>query len=436
MDFPALTILLTLSATQTIATKIENDTFGSVPQVATKSRRKTDRQQNALTDLLHKRTPFPRRSTIALIVTPRLRYLRATISIAFQHNVPASMDGPIAVSGVRQGQAAEIQSSGIPLPNAAVNYNRRQPADATQRVNFVLTKEGFVYPAVFLRFFISWQALCGAVALSRMALRSRRHPRCTRAMLWGVIPLLPLVTLHAYAGSKALADLPVPVFMALQSATSLINWGLDAVQNIDHKAGQRCMSQLSVFVLSVFAVSSVLLHLPLSLSSGTSWMTMHVLSLASVKYLESNTVNQCVKANVQLRELTYNCAVLITLTSTSFVTGDYFHVFEAPHFRRFSFWAAFLISGVACAFLAGRSWNLFSSSVVRAGTALIALLLFGTPQDVSNEVNIWMILLFLCVLRLHAGPPPLRAVCTHEVYRVLSHNGQNHDSDSHFQAII
>lgn len=27
--------------------------------------------------------------------------------------------------------------------------------------------------------------------------------------------------------------------MALQTAASLINWGLDAVQNIEHKAGQR-----------------------------------------------------------------------------------------------------------------------------------------------------------------------------------------------------
>lgn len=116
---------------------------------------------------------------------------------------------------------------------------------------------------------------------------------------------------------------PVPVFVALQSAVSLINWGLDAVQNIDHKAGQRsveadhgfygfllsetysdctafatsrCISQLSVFVLSVFAVSSVLLHLPPSCSSGTSWMTLHVLFQAIVKYVEVHTPNQCVKA--------------------------------------------------------------------------------------------------------------------------------------------
>lgn len=32
---------------------------------------------------------------------------------------------------------------------------------------------------------------------------------------------------------------PIPIFMALQTAASLINWGLDAVQNIEHKAGQR-----------------------------------------------------------------------------------------------------------------------------------------------------------------------------------------------------
>lgn len=44
----------------------------------------------------------------------------------------------------------------------------------------------------------------------------------------------------------------------------------------------RRMSQLSVFVLSAFAVSSVLVHLPTSYSTGASWMTMHVLSLGKL----------------------------------------------------------------------------------------------------------------------------------------------------------
>ncbi|XP_022670720.1 transmembrane protein 241-like isoform X2 [Varroa destructor] len=296
----------------------------------------------------------------------------------------------------------------------------------------VLTNEGFIYPAVFL----SWQALCGSLALSRLALRSRRHPRCTGALLWGALPLLPLVTLHSYAGSKALAELPIPIFMALQTAASLINWGLDAVQNIEHKAGQRRMSQLSVFVLSAFAVSSVLVHLPTSYSTGASWMTMHVLSLASVKYLEANTVNHCVRVNVKLRELTYNCSVLIILTSMSVAAGDYFYILEASYFQRPSFWIAFLMSGAASAFLAGRSWSLLSSSMARVTTAVTALLLLGLPHGIPVEINIWMILLFLCVLRLHAGPPPSRPSCPHEAYRVLSHNGQNHNADCHFQAII
>ena len=57
------------------------------------------------------------------------------------------------------------------------------------------------------RFFLSWQALWAAVSLARVVLRTRRQPRCTNQLLHGVVYILPLITLHTYAGSKALAEL-------------------------------------------------------------------------------------------------------------------------------------------------------------------------------------------------------------------------------------
>ncbi|XP_003745083.1 transmembrane protein 241 [Galendromus occidentalis] len=298
----------------------------------------------------------------------------------------------------------------------------------------VLTFEGFVYPAVFLRFFLSWQALCAAISLARVVLRTRRQTRCTNQLLHGVLLILPLITLYTYTGSKALAELPVPIFLSLQCAVPLFSWGIEAVLLQEEKGHQRCLSQLSIFIMAIFSVASILLSVPSPYSEGVSWMSVHVLASVIVRLLEVNGVNQCVKANAPLRDLTYHCSVLILLTSTSLMAGDYFHVFHAPHFSRPSFWLTFVASGASIAFLATRGSSPFESSLSRVFTAGLSFFLLKLPEDIPVEITIWMVLLFLCLLKLNWGPPKARPVCPHDKFRSMAH--RQNLSDCQFQAII
>ncbi|XP_069692638.1 UDP-N-acetylglucosamine transporter TMEM241 homolog isoform X1 [Periplaneta americana] len=203
---------------------------------------------------------------------------------------------------------------------------------------YVLSVLKFTYPTIFQ----GWQTLVGVLILKFLTMKKQLD--VTLLDKATVINLLPhcLYFLGAIvAGSKALAALPVPVFV------SVCNLPLACIFLLDYSASplNPGLVQVTAGVISLgTAVSIILLDISMPFAdSGYSWLLAHILFLTA-QTLHSRITNP---RFTEMDKLYYsNFFSVVVLAPSSFYLEEAFSVLHFQHRRQVRFYVGCVLSGV------------------------------------------------------------------------------------------
>ncbi|XP_021928332.1 transmembrane protein 241-like isoform X3 [Zootermopsis nevadensis] len=231
---------------------------------------------------------------------------------------------------------------------------------------YVLSVLKFTYPTVFQ----GWQTLVGVLILKCLTMKKQLD--VTVLDKTTAINLLPhcLYFLGAIvAGSKALATLPIPVFVSVCNIPPACIFLLDCSASLLNPG----LVQVTAGLVSLGAAVSVILldvSLPFT-DSGYSWLLAHILFLTA-QILHSRITNP---RYTEVDKLYYsNIFSVIILAPSSFYLEEAFSVLHFQHRRQIRFYLGCLLSGVLGVLLQLWSAKLRSNQRFQRSQALAKLL--------------------------------------------------------------
>ncbi|XP_064466431.1 UDP-N-acetylglucosamine transporter TMEM241 homolog isoform X2 [Ornithodoros turicata] len=223
---------------------------------------------------------------------------------------------------------------------------------------YVLTVEGFAYPAVFQ----SWQVFAGFVGFLLTVLFSRWkwHVGCFVTVVQYTWKTIPFYTLSIYAGSRALTTLSI----------------------FFNPTSKQLVAFISVAVSSMMLVITV----PKNFGNAMWWMLLHVCSTGIVLAHEK-IFTYCSKTDTFNRQVMHYISSFVILLPTSYILGDFHAVQHYPFLSSPAFWSTFVISGIVGCLLALIHQSALRVDIpeinlvglAKALVSLLSLVLFGLP---------------------------------------------------------
>ncbi|XP_043227297.1 transmembrane protein 241-like isoform X2 [Amphibalanus amphitrite] len=210
---------------------------------------------------------------------------------------------------------------------------------------YVLTSLHFTYPTIFQ----GWQTLFGLVFIKLVTLCSKQE-RLYGLDKPGFLSLLPnflFFTGSVVAGSKALADISVPIFLAVQNVTAALVYILDHAPRFK---GASAVSLLGSAFLVITAALIVLLDLDMTFKdSPYFWLMTHIVC-SSVQTLHGRVADARYS---DIDRLYYSYLVsVIVLAPSSLYLEEAFLVLDFPYKSQADFLAGCLVSGISAVLLA------------------------------------------------------------------------------------
>ncbi|XP_064466432.1 UDP-N-acetylglucosamine transporter TMEM241 homolog isoform X3 [Ornithodoros turicata] len=214
---------------------------------------------------------------------------------------------------------------------------------------YVLTVEGFAYPAVFQ----SWQVFAGFVGFLLTVLFSRWkwHVGCFVTVVQYTWKTIPFYTLSIYAGSRALTTLPLAIFLGIHNSLSLLHCGMDLDITEQSIFFNPTSKQLVAFISVAVSSMMLVITVPKNFGNAMWWMLLHVCSTGIVLAHEK-IFTYCSKTDTFNRQVMHYISSFVILLPTSYILGDFHAVQHYPFLSSPAFWSTFVISGIVGCLLA------------------------------------------------------------------------------------
>ncbi|PSN55260.1 hypothetical protein C0J52_05838 [Blattella germanica] len=249
---------------------------------------------------------------------------------------------------------------------------------------YVLSVLKFTYPTVFQ----GWQTLVGVIILKFLSMKKQLDVTVLdRVTAINLLPHCVYFLGAIVAGSKALASLPIPVFVAV------CNLPVACIFLLDYSASplNPGLIQVTAGVISLgTAISIILLDLNLPFAdSGYSWLLAHILFLTA-QILHARIMNP---RYTEVDKLYYsNVFSVVILAPSSFYLEEAFSVLHFQHRRQIRFYVGCLLSGILGILLQLWSARLRSDSRFQRAQTLAKLVACALAVPVFSpelSLSVW-----------------------------------------------
>ncbi|XP_052817109.1 transmembrane protein 241-like [Mya arenaria] len=238
---------------------------------------------------------------------------------------------------------------------------------ATQFVNkYVLTVLGFQFPTIFQ----GWQTLVGFLMLSLLVTARHVPPLMENITRYDVANWLPGMLLFVgsiYSGSKALAKLPMPVFLSLHNLiTVILCTGQLALY-------RQLTSLYSYAMMMILVITSILIGVsdPDFNTDGYYWMCVHVLTTGGLSIF-SKLARSRLKLSAHEKLYCNYLYSVIVLAPSSYFLGDAIKAGAYPYLFYSKFYMGCIMSGIFGVFLSLNNIKLMEFKLDKADLSKIA----------------------------------------------------------------
>ena len=210
---------------------------------------------------------------------------------------------------------------------------------------YVLTTLSFTYPTIFQ----GWQTLFGLVFIKLVTLCNKQE------QLYGLdkpgfLSLLPnflFFTGSVVAASKALADISVPIFLAVQNVTAALIYILDHAPRFK---GASAISLLGSAFLVITATLIILLDLEMTFKdSPYFWLMTHI--VCTTVHTLHGRIADARYSDIERLYYSYMVSVIV-LAPSSLYLEEAFQVLHFPYKSQADFVVGCLVSGISGVLLA------------------------------------------------------------------------------------
>lgn len=212
---------------------------------------------------------------------------------------------------------------------------------------YVLSILEFKYPTIFQ----GWQTLVGFIVMKMLVATRYLKPmnmtegdKKSDVIRW--IPSMVFFVISIYSGSRALAELSVPVFLAVQNINIVFDYLSQMV------ISRKLTSAINYLMCMVIAISSlgIVLTDPQFHYGGYFWVCIHILSTGLLMFYSSMTKGRLKISAVE--KLYCNCIYsMVVLTPSSYLLGDALEAVRYPYLYFSKFYIGCCLSGVIGVFL-------------------------------------------------------------------------------------
>ncbi|KAK3776733.1 hypothetical protein RRG08_047648 [Elysia crispata] len=205
---------------------------------------------------------------------------------------------------------------------------------------YVLSILKFTYPTIFQ----GWQTLVGVVMFRALVstghldglLHGKEWHECA---LW--LPGMMFFLISIYSGSKALATLPIPVFLSMQNMSLVFRATADLI-------GYRKIVSVYTYVMMMMTLASALAIAktdPQFEPDGYLWICVHIVSLG-VFEIYTNLMKGRLKLRPTERLFCCYFYSVIVLAPCSYFLGDALEAATFPYLYFGQFYVGCILSGV------------------------------------------------------------------------------------------
>ncbi|XP_060066142.1 transmembrane protein 241-like [Ylistrum balloti] len=207
---------------------------------------------------------------------------------------------------------------------------------------YVLSVLEFKYPTIFQ----GWQTFVGFLVI-RMGVVTKHLPSMLtdketirrRAVMW--IPGMMLFVSVIYSGSKALANLSLPVFLSLQNLVTVINCTTQMA------ISRKLMSLFSYLMLMLVITSSIgtINTDPQFSADGYFWMCIHIICTGALQIYSKLTKGRLKISSHEKLYCNYIYSMVL-LAPCSYLIGDALDAIKFPYLYFSKFYIGCIFSGV------------------------------------------------------------------------------------------
>lgn len=217
---------------------------------------------------------------------------------------------------------------------------------------YVLSVLEFKYPTVFQ----GWQTLVGFIVLRLLVITKHVPAMLTDTQRSDWVRWIPGMMLFAgsvYSGSKGLANLPVPVFFALQNLSSVIVCGVQMIIT------QTLTSFFTYCMMMLTVISSVIIiHSdPQFNQQGYIWVGLHIVFTGGLQIYSKLSTGRLKASSLEKLYCNYIYCIILFAPS-SYLIGDALEAASFPYLYFSKFWFGCILSGVFGVLLSLHSINL------------------------------------------------------------------------------
>lgn len=217
---------------------------------------------------------------------------------------------------------------------------------------YVLSVLDFKYPTVFQ----GWQTLVGFIVLRLLVITKHVPVMLTDTQRSDWVRWIPGMMLFAgsvYSGSKGLANLPVPVFFALQNLSSVIECGVQMIIT------QTLTSFFTYCMMMLTVISSVvIIHSdPQFNQQGYIWVGLHIVFTGGLQIYSKLSTGKLQASSLEKLYCNYIYCIILFAPS-SYLIGDALEAASFPYLYFSKFWFGCILSGVFGVLLSLHSINL------------------------------------------------------------------------------
>lgn len=269
---------------------------------------------------------------------------------------------------------------------------------------YVLSVLEFKYPTVFQ----GWQTLVGFVVLQLLVITKRVPPMLTDTNRSDWVHWIPGMMLFAgsvYSGSKGLANLPMPVFFALQNLASVIVCGVQMIIT------QTLTSFFTYCMMMLTVISSIIIiHTdPQFSQEGYIWIGLHIIFTGGLQIYTKFMTGRLKSSSVEKLYCNYIYCIILFAPS-SYLIGDALEAAKFPYLYFSKFWLGCILSGVFGVLLILHSINLQEKKIGQTDFAkvqgfskiLASLLSYFTFSDFyTANFAMWIFINLVAGLAVH-----------------------------------
>ncbi|XP_066540132.1 UDP-N-acetylglucosamine transporter TMEM241 homolog isoform X2 [Hoplias malabaricus] len=260
---------------------------------------------------------------------------------------------------------------------------------------YVLSVLKFTFPTIFL----GWQTSTGALLLyvtGKFGWVEINGFTRSAALLW--LPGSIFFLGNIYAGSKALAILPIPFFFVIQNLSELVFFLIVRLTQREPSSWMKILSQTLMLMSAVTLIMHNLQFGP----NGYIWVSIHLFCFGSYRVFQRSSKSNHL-SDLEQQLINYMISTFL-LVSAAHPTGDVFGALEFPFLMSYKFHSGCFASGLLGFLL------LLASVKMKSGqTPLQCAIWVLMAKIMASGLSVFVFITELspltvyCILTNHAG---------------------------------